>query len=121
MASLSHAQATVAEPVLQPRSRPRAGARTRRAQARARGGILWIAVSGILLAGVVFVNVAVLRMNLALDSANSDRAQLHAQIATLQSEYSSELRSGHITSQAVKQFGLYYQDPSEYGYVHLTK
>jgi hypothetical protein len=121
MASLSHAQATVAEPVVRPRPRPRAGARTRKAQARARGGILWIAVSGILLAGVVFVNVAVLRMNLALDSANSDRAKLHAQIATLQSEYSSELRSGHITAQAVKQFGLYYQDPSEYGYVHLTK
>jgi hypothetical protein len=121
MASLSHAQATVAEPVVRPRPRPRTGARTRRAQARARGGIVWIAVSGILLACVVFVNVAVLRMNLALDSANSDRAKLHAQIATMQSEYSSELRSGHITSQAVKQFGLYYQDPSEYGYVHLTK
>ena len=47
---------------------------------------MWITVSGILLAGVVFVNVAVLRMNLALDSANSDRAKLHAEIATLQSQ-----------------------------------
>jgi hypothetical protein len=46
---------------------------------------------------------------------------LHGQVAALQSEYSSELRSGHITAQAVKQFGLYYQDPSEYGYVDLTK
>jgi cell division protein FtsL len=118
MASLSHAEASVAEPVVRPRQR--AGSR-RRTQARARGGILWITVSGILLAGVVFVNVAVLRMNLALDSANSDRAKLHAEIASLQSQYSSQLRSGRIQAQAIKQFGLSYQDPSLYGYVHLTK
>jgi cell division protein FtsL len=118
MASLSHAEASVAEPVVRPR--PRTGSR-RRTQARARGGILWITVSGILLAGVVFVNVAVLRMNLALDSANSDRAKLHAEIASLQSQYSSQLRSGRIQAQAIKQFGLSYQDPSLYGYVHLSK
>ena len=45
---------------------------------RSRGGILWIAVGGVLLAGVVFVNVAVLRLNLALDSANRTRAGLRA-------------------------------------------
>jgi cell division protein FtsL len=78
-------------------------------------------VSGILLAGVVFVSVAVLRMNLALDSANSERAKLHAEIATLQSQYSGQLRSGRIQAQAVKQFGLSYQDPAEYGYVQLAK
>ena len=118
MASLSHAQAAVAEPVARPRPRTRS---RKKSQSRARGGILWIAVSGILLAGVVFVNVAVLRMNLALDSANSDRAKLHAEIASLQSQYSSELRSGRIQAQAIKQFGLSYQDPSQYGYVQLTK
>ena len=118
MASLSHAHSTVAEPVVRPR---RAGARTRRTQARARGGILWIAISGILLAGVVFVNVAVLRLNLALDGATSDRVKLRAENAALQSELSSKLRSGAIQAQASRQLGLQYQDPSEYGYVDLGK
>ena len=49
------------------RSRARASApRPGRAAA-----IVWIVVSGILLAGVVFVNVAVLRLNLSLDTTNT--------------------------------------------------
>ena len=121
MASASHAQAAVAEPLA-----PSADARSRtrgrkRRQARARGGILWIAMSGILLAGVVFVNVAVLRLNLALDGANADRVKLRAENAALQSELSSRLRSAQIQAQASKQLGLVYQDPSEYGYVDLAK
>jgi cell division protein FtsL len=121
MASASHAQAqaAVAEPLAPPRRRSTSRKRTQRA--RARGGILWIAVSGILLAGVVFVNVAVLRLNLALDGATADRVKLHAENAALQSELSSKLRAGAIQAQASKQLGLQYQDPSEYGYVNLGK
>ncbi len=119
MASLSHAQAAVAEPVARPR--PRAGSRSRKKQTRARGGILWIAVSGILLAGVVFVNVAVLRLNLGLDGANSERVKLRAENAALQSQLSSELASPRIQSQAARKLGLVYADPSDYGYVDLTK
>jgi cell division protein FtsL len=118
LASASRAQAAVAEPLTRPRNVPRS---RRRQQARARGGILWIAVSGILLAGVVFVNVAVLRLNLSLDGANADRVKLRAENAALQSQLSSELRSGRIQSQAAKQLGLAYQDPSHYGYVDLAK
>ena len=88
--------------------------------ARARGGVLWIAISGILLAGVVFVNVAVLRLNLALDSTNAERVKLHAQDAALQSQLSSTLASPRIQSLAAKQFGLVYADPSQYGYVNLA-
>jgi hypothetical protein len=110
----------VAEPLARPRVR--AQSRRRREQrARARGGILWIAVSGILLAGVVFVNVAVLRLNLALDGVNSDRVKLRAENAALQSELSSKLRAGVIETQAGRQLGLQYQDPSEYGYLNLAK
>ena len=69
MASLSHAQA--ARSPSRSRGRARALAAQARARRSARGGILWIAVSGILLAGVVFVNVAVLQLNLALDSTNA--------------------------------------------------
>jgi cell division protein FtsL len=110
----------VAEPLARPRVRPQSR-RRREQRARARGGILWIAVSGILLAGVVFVNVAVLRLNLALDSANSERTKLRAENAALQSQLSSELASAHIQTRAAKEFGLVYVDPSQYRYVNLAK
>ena len=122
MASLSHAQSSIAEPVVRPRPRTKPTPRTRkRTQARARGGILWIALSGILLAGVVFVNVAVLRLNLSLDSANSERTRLRAENNTLQSQLSSELASSQIQTRAAKEFGLTYVDPTTYGYVNLGK
>ena len=115
MASVTHSQAAAtAEPVARPRPRPR-----RRAQAKTRGGILWIAVSGILLAGVVFVNVAVLQLNLSLDKTNTERSKLLADNAALQSQYSSLVASQAIQQEAVKQFGLVYRDPT--GYVNVAK
>ncbi len=122
MASWSHAeQAVVAEPVRRPRTKAAPGTRRRSkaTTARARGGILWIAISGILLAGVVFVNVAVLRLNLSLDSANSERTKLHAENAALSSQLSSELASWRIQNRASKELGLVYADPGNYGYVNL--
>ena len=104
--------------VTQPLARPRAGTRVR---TRARGGILWIAIGGILLAGVVFVNVAVLQLNLRLDSANTERSKLLADNAALQTQYSRLISSSRITASAKKQFGLVYRDPSEYVYVDLAK
>ena len=126
MASLSHAQASVAEPVVRPRPRTKPAAKPgtrsrRRSQPRARSGILWIVVSGILLAGVVFVNVAVLRLNLSLDSANSERTKLLSDNNALQSQLSSELASSQIQTRAAKEFGLTYADPTQYGYVNLAK
>lgn len=120
VASLSHAQASIAEPLARPRARPTVR-RRKRSRARARGGILWIAVSGILLAGVVFVNVAVLQLNLSLDSANSSRSKLLAENAALESQYSALIASNSIQQQAVRKFGLVYEDPSAYGYVNLAK
>jgi hypothetical protein len=116
LASLSHAQTAVTDPVARPRTRSR-----KKSHSRARGGIVWIAVSGILLAGVVFVNVAVLRLNLGLDGANSERVKLRAENAALQSRLSSELASPRIQSQAGARLGLVYADPSDYGFVDLTK
>ena len=78
---------------------------------------MWIAVSGILLAGVVFVNVAVLRLNLALDSANAERAKLHAENAALSSQLSSELASWRIQHRASQELGLV--SAGNYGYVNL--
>ena len=117
MASLSHAQAaTVAAPAARPRPRTRKRAK----RASARGGILWIAVGGILLAGVVFVNVAVLQLNLRLDSANAERSKLLAENAALQTQYAKLISSPRVSAAATKQLGLVYQDPSQYRYVNLA-
>jgi hypothetical protein len=118
LASVAHAPASaVAEPLPRVRKKARSRSRTRR---RARGGVLWIAISGILLAGVVFVNVAVLRLNLAIDSTNAERVKLHAQDAALQSQLSSTLASPRLQALAARKFGLVYADPSDYGYVNLA-
>jgi hypothetical protein len=123
------AEAAVAEPVTRPRAKPRPKSKTKakprarakaRQRARARGGVLWIAVSGVLLAGVVFVNVAVLQLNLQLDKATQTRAQLQAADATLASRLSSELASPLIQKQA-QQDGLVQVDPSTIGYINLGK
>ena len=78
-------------------------------------------VSGILLAGVVFVNVAVLRLNLALDSATQERSKLRAENAALGSELSSALASPKIQSLARRQDGLVQADPSTIGYINLGR
>ncbi len=119
MASVAHASAgAVAEPL--PRAKKTRSRSRARRRARARGGVLWIAISGILLAGVVFVNVAVLRLNLAIDSTNAERVKLHAEDAALQSQLSSTLASPRIQSQAARKLGLVYADPSDYGHVNLA-
>ncbi len=46
------------------------------------GGVLWIVVIGSLLAGVVAINVLVLRLNVELDDLRRTRAELKADIAT---------------------------------------
>lgn len=118
MASWAPAQAAVAEPIRSRPPRTRTPPRTR-SRARARSGIVWIVVSGILLAGVVFVNVAVLRLNLALDNANSDRMKLRAGNAALQSQLSREQASPRIQAQAATRLGL--RLATQYGFVNLAK
>jgi hypothetical protein len=118
MSSWLHAEAAVAEP--RPRTQPRPRRRAR-SKARARGGILWIAISGILLTGVVFVNVAVLRLNIALDSANAQRVKLNAGNAALQSQLASALASPRIEARARLQDGLVPADPSTIRYVNLGR
>ena len=112
---------TLAEPLpVQRRAKPAARKRAKR-RAHARSGILWIAVSGVLLAGVVFVNVGVLRLNLQLDRANQQRAKLRAENAALQSELSSRLASPRIQSLARNKDGLVPADPSTIGYINLGR
>jgi len=121
MATWTQPRPAVAEPVARPRTkatRPRTKANVR-SRVRSRGGIFWIAVTGVLLAGVVFVNVAVLRLNLALDSANRTRAGLQAQVAVDQSELSVALTASNIQAHA-HALGLVPSDQSQNGFINLA-
>jgi cell division protein FtsL len=78
-------------------------------------------ISGVLLAGVVFVNLAVLRLNLSLDKATQERTDLRANNALLQSQLSAALASPRIQAQARRQLGLAPADPSTIGYVNIGR
>jgi cell division protein FtsL len=68
--------------------------------------VVVITIIGVLLAGVVFMNVAVLRLNIRLDQLGRDRAQLHGDIAQLSSQLSSEQASARIQAQARSELHL---------------
>jgi cell division protein FtsL len=114
------------------RQRVGAGRRTRRskresrprerAQARPRllaGGVIWIVLFASLLAGVVAVNVAVLRLNLALDGTTQERTQLKADIAGLRAGISSAGATSRIELAARGELGLVEADPDSTVYVTL--
>jgi cell division protein FtsB len=109
---------TRSRPKPSPRTRPRTRSRSRR---RARAAIGWIVVSAVLLAGVVFVNLAVLRLNLSLDRATQERIKLRASNAALQSQLSAALSSPRIQARARNQDGLVPVDPSTIRYIDLGR
>ena len=120
------AEAAVAQPARtrprtapKPKTVPRPRVRARK-RARSRAAIVWIAVSAVLLAGVVFVNLGVLRLNLAVDRATQERTKLRAENAALQSQLSAALSSPRIQAQARREDGLVPADPSTIGYVNLA-
>ena len=122
------AEAAVAEPLAparrraKPQARPKSKSKPRaKTRGRARSGIAWIVVCGVLLTGVVFVNVAVLRLNLSLDKVTQQRTKLHAQNAAFQSQLSSQLASPRIQAIARQQDGLVDADQATIGYVNLDR
>jgi cell division protein FtsL len=88
---------------------------------RLAGGAAWIAVSAVLLAGVVFLNVAVLRLNLQLDDLGSQRTKLRAQNAALASQISSAADSLKIEAQARKFLGLEPAGADQIHYLDLSR
>jgi cell division protein FtsL len=84
-----------------------------------RRGVLWIAVIAALLAGVVALNVAVLRLNVQLDGLDQERTRLRAEKAELVSVLAGELASTRIEERARDELGLVQVDPTETRYVEL--
>jgi len=83
--------------------------------------VLWIVALALLLAGVVAVNVAVLRLNLQLDQVDRDRIELKADIAGLRSEISTASATARIEQLATEELGLVQADPETTIYIKLRR
>jgi hypothetical protein len=114
VAPQARAAVPAAEIVIRPR--PRAALERR---PRVAGGVVWIVVIGTLLAGVVFMNVAVLRLNIRLDQLGRDRARLRADTAQLSSDLSSAQAAARIQAQA-RGLGLVQAKAAETTYLDLS-
>jgi cell division protein FtsL len=90
-----------------------------RARAPFAGGIAWIVVVAVLLAGVVAVNVVVLQLNMQFDGLSRERAQLKADNALLRSRLSSASANVRIEEAATSRLGLEAADPLTTTYVRL--
>jgi cell division protein FtsL len=107
---------SIAQPARAPRARTAA-----RKRSWALGGVVWILLLAALLAGVVAVNVAVLRLNLQLDDAGRERTELKTDIAELRSEISSAAATTRIERLAEGELGLVEVDPEDTTYIQLGK
>jgi len=79
---------------------------------------VWIGLVAVLLAGVVALNVAVLRLNVRLDRAQSERNQLRADNAQLNTDIAARAASGRIVTLASGRLGLV---PATPDYLDLRK
>ena len=123
MAAWSEAPSlAVPAPRPRPKPPPRRRPAARRADPRPRvvGSAVWILFVAVLLAGVVALNVAVLRLNMQLDELARERDNLRAGNAALASRYSSVHATARIQSLARTQLGLVPAAPEDTEYVELS-
>lgn len=83
------------------------------------GGVVWIVLFAALLAGVVAVNVAVLRLNLELDGVARERTQVRADLAEIRAGLSSAAATERIERAAREDLRLVQADPDDMVYVSL--
>jgi len=119
-----HEAAAVAAPrprsAPRPKPKPRAAPRRKaKAKAGVAGGLAWIIVASVLLAGIVALNVAVLRLNIRLDHMNNESEQLRAENAALGAKLSGAVYSPRIQALA-KVGGFVAADPAKIGYVDIA-
>lgn len=112
------AAARAEEQIVPARTRP-SRPRVVRRQRRVSSGVVWIAIVAALLAGVVATNVAVLRLNMKLDSLGRERADLRAQNAELSSQLSSAASAPRIQRLAARQLGWVQASSDQTSYYKL--
>ena len=101
-------------------SRPRAKPAARQ-QRRVSFGVLWIGIAGVLLAGVVGVNVLVLRQHVQLDQFTQERTRLRAENAGLASRVSAAVAASRIEGLAQRSLGLVPAAPEQTTYIDLWR
>jgi cell division protein FtsL len=111
--------ATWAAEAERPQPRPRPAPRAVRRERRVAGGVLWIGIVAALLAGVVAMNVAVLRLNMQLDRLGRERADLQAKNAALAVKLSGAASAPRIQGLAARQLGLVQATPGQTSYLNL--
>ena len=87
---------------------------------RGTGGIFWISAFAVLLAGVVALNVAVLRANIGVSKLDKQQMQLQADNAVLSSRLSSAGASQRI-EQTARRLGLVQASPADTGYLDIGR
>jgi cell division protein FtsL len=112
---------SLAQAARAPRARARSAAKPRRRSWALGGGVIWIVALAVLLAGVVAINVAVLRLNLQLDEAGRERTELRTDIAQLRSEISSAAATTRIERLAAGELGLVEVEPEDTTYIQLGR
>jgi cell division protein FtsL len=112
----SYAERTTVEAPAQPRRK----ARRRSARRPLAGGVLWIAALGVLLAGIVAINVAVLQLTVRFDDLGRERVRIRDDTSRLRSQLSSAGASARIENQARTRLGLVEADPTMTSYVDLV-
>ena len=120
MAAVDWFGAVEATPSPQPRA---AAAPRRRAKPvphgrRLAGWIVWISLFAVILAGVVALNVAVLRTNVAVNKLDRQEAQLQEQNAALASQVSAASASLRIEA-AARRLGLVPAPAADTAYLDL--
>lgn len=110
---------SVAQPVRAPRARARS--RERSGSWALGGGVVWIVLLAVLLAGVVAINVAVLRLNVQLDETGRERTELRTDIQRLRSEISSAAATTRIERLAEGELGLVEVEPEDTTYIQLGR
>ena len=84
------------------------------------GGVAWIVLLAVLLAGIVAVNVAVLQLTMGLSKTSRQRVNLQSDIARLQGELSSAASTYRLQQEAHGSLGLVQADSSTTRYVELA-
>jgi cell division protein FtsL len=105
-----------------PKGKPKPRARRRPARSRGvAGGIVWIVFVTALLAGVVALNVAVLRLNVQLDDLAREKHDLRASNNELASRLAAVEASGRIQALARTRLGLVPAEPDQATYLTLER
>jgi cell division protein FtsL len=120
MARAATARALPAPRRTRSRARPKP-ARKPASRRRVAGGVAWIGVVGVLLAGVVALNVAVLRLNVQLDELGRERNQLRADNAQLNTQIAARAASGRIVSIASDRLGRATATTENWTYLDLRR